>query len=138
MTTHETFRPFFDLMIEEMQRHDPEFGDSWLNQDKVAYDVVDDEVMYVSMEEHLDNLLLKATDEYDRTKESSQLEDIANICAMRRLRGIIKELEEEAMARLQAEQDELVGESEALLDAEDKARWEEREKEIPESGRGAN
>lgn len=75
MTTFGDLKPFFDLMLEEMQRHDLEKGDSWKsNSDK--------------MDRNLDNLLRGAVEHYFYRHDPSQLEDIANFCAMLRLRTL--------------------------------------------------
>ena len=75
MTTFEDMKPFFDLMLKEMQRHDSEQGDSWKsNSDK--------------MDRRLDRLIRWAVDTYFYRHDPSQLEDIANLCAMRRLRSL--------------------------------------------------
>lgn len=80
MTTRKDFEPFFKLMIEEMQRHDKEKGDSWKN----------DQAGTITMNEYLDKLLFLTVAEYHDTHRPDQLEDIANICAMRRLRGLMQ------------------------------------------------
>jgi len=81
------FEPFFIEMAKELTRHHPVYGDSWKSWDFVYYGKGKDEYA-VPMEEHLDNLLEKAFEEYQTEPEPTQLVDIANICAMRYLRGL--------------------------------------------------
>lgn len=80
MTEFETFKPFFDAMIKEMQRHDSKKGDSW-KREWVSLDGAD------LMNEHLDDSLGRCFLRFLRNPfRVDELLDIANLCAMRWLR----------------------------------------------------
>lgn len=82
MTEFEDFKPFFEAMIAEMQRHDPEKGDSW----KGEWKSLDGEDMInYELNQKLGRCFLK----YWRRPEENldELIDIANLCGMRWLRG---------------------------------------------------
>lgn len=85
-TAHKFLFPtFFKLMLNEMDRHHPRNGDDWLDSNFVKTADRDS----CAMEEWLDILIKRAAEDYEKTKDPAQLEDIANLCAMRRLRGIL-------------------------------------------------
>lgn len=92
VTEFSILKPFFELMLKEAQRHDPEYGDSWLTQDEVTVELgLGAGRLNRSMEDHLDNRLEGATAQYfDKAhkgyKDLTQLDDIALLCAFRRLR----------------------------------------------------
>lgn len=74
MTEFDDFKPFFDAMVAEMKRHDHEFDDSWKNP-----------ALWVS--NNLDNKINRCFHHYWRNESLDELIDIANLCAMRWIRG---------------------------------------------------
>lgn len=78
------FRFFFASMLEEMERsHEKQNGNSWLVQDSVSTG----HRSVTEMEDWLDILLFEAVEKYEKSKDISQLTDIANFCAMRSLKA---------------------------------------------------
>ena len=67
------FQYFYFLMEQKMDLHMAEEGNAWVDED----------------EEELDKKLFAAVEEYKKTKDLQQLEDIANSCATRRVRGLL-------------------------------------------------
>lgn len=96
MTDFKDFKPFFDAMIKEMQRHDPKYGDSWKERGFYVSRgrSVADPDRWVDMDNHLKEQLKNAVGEYfegEFPEDPPQLIDIANICAMMWLRFNILE-----------------------------------------------
>jgi len=85
-TYQKLFRFFYVLMEGKMGQHMAEEGDMWLEEDHVP--LKDGEV--ITMEEHLDNLLFAGVEEYRKERDLLQLEDVANLCAIRRIRSLLK------------------------------------------------
>jgi len=112
-------------MIKEMQEHDPEKGDSWLTQD-----IIDVNGRQMPMRGFLVMELENNFHNFMERGETRFLKHIANYCAMIQLREMIEE--EEA----QAEQDILVAEGEAQLEAEERDRIEGEEHLKEEYERG--
>jgi len=93
MTEFKDFKPFFDAMIAEMKRHDPEEGDSWRD-DKLEIMINSpDNTISIPMDECLKMRLEHAFESYTATGSLDELVDIANLCAMLWLRH--KEREEQ-------------------------------------------
>jgi transcription elongation factor Elf1 len=84
------FPSFFKLMMDEMDRHQSESGDSWLTEDTVELKAPAAALRHIPMSNHLVNLLDKAFHSYMDHGGPEKLEDIANFCAVIRLRGLLK------------------------------------------------
>ena len=86
------FPSFFRMMLDEMDRHQSESGDSWLVEDTVRLKAPAAAIRHIPMSNHLVSLLDKAFHSYMDHGGPEKLEDIANFCAMIRLRGLLKKV----------------------------------------------
>jgi hypothetical protein len=77
------------MMMDEMDRHQSESGDSWLTDTTVVKSPAA-ALRHIPMSNHLVNLLDKAFHSYMDHGGPEKLEDIANFCAVIRLRGLLK------------------------------------------------
>ena len=84
MTEYEDFEPFFNAMIEKMQEHDHNKGDSWKKSEKyMAYNL-----RTKFWEEFTECIEFN---EIENTRKPDEFVDLANICAMIYLRAVTKD-----------------------------------------------
>ena len=103
MTEYEDFEPFFQAVIAEIKRHDPEFGDSWKELDEVMWTLNTNTPFPVPTDKYLDWRMVGLVNTYERkplTEEQklNELLDITAFCAMRWMRSYLKRMEEQSNA----------------------------------------
>ena len=83
MSEFEDLMPFVKAMEAEYLRHYPEKGESWKQDGRFRVPGSSDAFpQFVGQSGYLRNVLFNCVKNYGRTRDPSELVDIANLCAM--------------------------------------------------------